>query len=240
MEAETLRKLDEMKLIGMMEKFKELFASARTREMSYEDIVATLVDSEYDRRRKSRIASLLKAARIKLPSACVEEVEFSAARNLKKDVFRELQSCTFIEKSQNILISGPTGTGKSYMACALANLACRNGHSTLYFRVSRLLEYVAAEKMLGNYLKALEKLGKVKLLILDDLGSGVMTKDQRNIFFEIIEERYLNGPVILTSQLPMDKWYEVFDDPTTADAICDRLLHNAHQINLKGESMRKK
>lgn len=240
MDAETLRKLNELKLLGMADKLKELSEGKGLRDLTPADVVAQLVDCEYARRRKNRVSALLKAAQIRIPSACVEEIEFSAARNLRKETFRELSSCDFIDNHTNVLISGACGTGKSYLACALANLACRNGYSAWYFRISRLLEYVASEKKMGNYLKVLEKLGKVKLLILDDLGSNVLTVEQRQLFFEVIEERYLRASTILGSQLPVDKWYEVFEDPTTADAICDRLFHKAVKIQLKGDSMRKK
>lgn len=240
MDKETMRKLSELKLLGMAEKYRELSDGSTLSTLPASDALAQLVDYEYDRRRKNRVSSLLKTAQIRIPAACVEDIEFSATRNLKKDALRELLSCEFIDKHATVLISGACGTGKSYLACALANLACRNGYSASYYRVSRMLEYIAAEKKMGDYLKALEKLGKVKLLILDDLGSSVMTKEQRNIFFEVIEERYLTATTVLTSQLPLDKWYEVFEDPTTADAICDRLFHRTYKIQLKGESMRKK
>jgi DNA replication protein DnaC len=240
MDKETLRKLCELKLLGMADKLKELSEGKGLRELPAADLLAQMVDCEYERRRKNRVTALLKAAQIRIPSACMEDIEYSAARNLRKDTIRELATCEYIDKHTNVLISGACGTGKSYLACALANLACRNGYSACYFRISRLLEYVAAEKKMGNYLKALEKLGKVKLLILDDLGSTVMTAEQRQLFFEVIEERYLRASTILGSQLPVEKWYEVFEDPTTADAICDRLFHKAVKIQLKGDSMRKK
>lgn len=240
MDTETLRKLNELKLLGMADKLRELSEGKGFRDLAPGDVLAQLVDCEYERRRKNRVSALLKAAQIRIPSACIEEIEFSAARNLKKETIRELSSCEFIDKHANVLISGACGTGKSYLACALANLACRNGYSAWYFRISRLLEYVAAEKKMGNYLKALEKLGKVKFLILDGLGSNVLTAEQRQIFFEVIEERYLRGSTLLSSQLPVDKRYEVFEDPTTADAICDQLFHKAVKIQLKGKSMRKK
>jgi DNA replication protein DnaC len=240
MDAETLRKLNELKLLGMADKLRELSEGKGFRELSPGDLLARLVDCEYERRKKNRVSALLKAAQIRIPTACIEDIEYSAARNLRKEAIRDLSSCEFIDKHTNVLISGACGTGKSYLACALATLACRNGYSAWYFRISRLLEYVAAEKKMGNYLKALEKLGKVRLLVLDDLGSNVLTTEQRQIFFEVIEERYLRASTILGSQLPVDKWYEVFEDPTTADAICDRLFHKAVKIHLKGDSMRKK
>lgn len=239
MRSETIRKMSEMKLTGMVESFTEMTASSPL-SLSPEEVVASLVDSEYNRRKRARVGALLKVARLKHGNACIEDIEFGGDRNLKKASFQELIGCDFIEKRQNILISGPTGTGKSYLACALANHACRNGYPSCYLRVSRFLQQQSQEKLLGNYLKALDKLGKIRLLILDDLGPDIMNKEERNIFFEAIEERHLVASTIITSQLPLDKFYEVFGDPTTADAICDRLFHQAHRLELKGGSRRKK
>ena len=171
--------------------------------------------------------------------ACVEDIDYSPARNLKKDALTDILLCDFIEHHHNVLISGATGTGKTYIACALANLACRHGYTALYYRASKFLEFMESEKAIGNYLKTLDKFAKVKLLVLDDIGPDVMNKQQRNIFLDIVEERYLLTSTIITSQLPLDQWYGVFDEPTVADAVCDRLFHNAHKILVKGDSMRK-
>jgi len=236
---ENLRKLNEMKLYGMVEKLEEISSNTKFKKYSHHELIALMVDKEYDRRKNNKVNRLLKNAKIKLPMACVEDIIFSSKRNLKKEPFRDLTSCDFIEHNQNILIAGATGVGKTFVACALANLACRNGHPTLYTRISRFLEYVKSEKILGNYLKVIEKLGKLKLLVLDDLGPDILTKEDRNIFFEIIEERHLSAATIISSQLPLDQWYAVFDDKTTADAVCDRIFHNSYKIQLGGGSMRK-
>ncbi len=229
-----------MKLFAMADTLREITHNSQSGRLSPAEQVAFMVDAEYDRRKNNRIKRLIRQAKIKLTMACVENIEYSPARNLKKDELTDLLLCNFIENHHNVLISGATGTGKTYLACALVNLACRHGHPALYYRVSKFLEVVESEKAVGNYLKTLEKLAKVKLLVLDDLGPNVMNKQQRTIILDIVEERYLLTSTIITSQLPLDQWYGVFDEPTIADAICDRLFHTAHKIMLKGDSMRKK
>ena len=236
---ETIRKLNDMKLFAMADKMREFTQNNRSGQFDSTEQLAFMVDAEYDRRKNNRIKRLLRNAKIKLAMACVENIDYSPARNLKKGELTDLLLCNFIEHHHNVLISGATGTGKTYVACALANLACRHGYTALYYRASKFLEFMELEKATGNYLKTLEKFAKVKLLVLDDLGPDVMNKQQRNIFLDIIEERYLLTSTIITSQLPLDQWYGVFDEPTIADAVCDRLFHNAHKILLKGDSMRK-
>ena len=236
----TMEKLVDMKLFAMAQKAQQLSTSPAAAALGPAEMLSFCVDAEYDKRRGARLSRLLREARIKLTSACVEEIDFKHHRNLSKDAMADIITGTALEHKANILISGPTGVGKSFIACAVANLACRKNLTTQYFRVSRFLEHMAAQKALGHYLKAIDKAGAVKLLVLDDLGPDIMAAEQRNVFLEVIEERYLNWPTIVTSQLPFEQWYDVFGDQTTADAICDRLFHNAHKIQLKGESMRKK
>ena len=240
MKEATIRKLKEMYLHTMADKYKELYESPKYSHLSPSDVLAFIVDAEYDKRKNSKITRLLRQAHIKLTTACIEDIEFSARRNLKKQNLENIVTGDYLQNHHSVLISGATGVGKTYIACALANQACREGGTTLYYRASRLIEYVMAEKAIGNYLKILEKLGKIKLLVIDDLGPDIMTKEQRNIFLEIVEERYLTASTVIASQLPFEQWYGIFDEPTTADAICDRLFHNAFKIQLKGESMRKK
>ncbi len=239
MSAETIRKLNEMRLHGMAQKLRELSQSPQPTQYSPDELLAFLVDSEYDRRKNNKIARLLREARIKLSGACMEEIIYSAVRNLRKEECKDLFSGAFIEHKQNILIHGPTGSGKTYLVSALANLACRQGLSTGYYRVTRLLELLKSERAIGNYLKTIDKIGKLKLLVLDDLGPDILAKEDRNTFFEIIDERHLLAPTVIASQLSLNQWHSLFDDPTTADAICDRIFQNAHKIQLKGDSMRK-
>ena len=229
-----------MRLYAMAEKLKEFHQSAKLNAVEPLEIITYMVDSEHDKRKHNRIVRLTKNAHIKLPSACIQDIKFSRQRNLYKEKMYDIINGNFIEHKQNALISGATGVGKTYLACALGNMACACGLSTLYFRVSRFLEYIHQEQALGNYLKCIEKIGKIKLLILDDLGPDVMTHSQRNMFMEIIEERYLTSSTIITSQLPLEQWYAVFGEESIADAICDRIFHNAYKIELGGDSMRKK
>jgi len=237
---QTLRKINEMKLFGMAEKYSELARSPKYSKLTHDELLGFIVDCEYDRRRNNKIKRLLKNARIKLATACLEDLTYSSKRNLRKEQVRNILSSNYIENHHNILIAGATGVGKTFLACAFANLACRDGYTTLYYRTSRFLEYIKAEKLIGNYLKVIEKLGKTDILVIDDLGPDVMSKEERNIFLEIIEERYLKASTVITSQLPLEQWYEVFEDKTSADAICDRIFHNSHKIQLSGVSMRNK
>ena len=236
----TLQKLTDMKLFSMAHKAEELSKSPASAKLTSHEMLSFCVDAEYDKRRAARLTRLKRDARIKHASACIEEIDFKQKRNLSKDSMADIISGSALENKANILISGPTGVGKSFIACAVANLACQKNMTTQYFRISRFLEHMAAQKALGHYLKAIDKISSVKLLVLDDLGPDVMTADQRNVFLEVIEDRYLVWPTIITSQLPMEQWYEVFGDQTTADAICDRIFHNARKIQLEGDSMRKK
>jgi DNA replication protein DnaC len=236
----TISKLNEMRLFAMTEKIRELGQNSKLSSMNPMDFLALLVDTEFDKRRNNKTSRMLRTAHIKQTMACIENIDFSAKRNLKKELLPDVLSGAFVDNKINVLINGPTGCGKSFLACALANHACRKCQTTMYYRVSRFLEMLTAEKALGNYLKIIEKIGKLKLLVLDDFGPEVMTKEQRNLFFEIVEERYLTGSTVITSQLAFEQWYEVFGEPTVADAICDRLFHNAHKIRIGGDSMRKK
>jgi DNA replication protein DnaC len=236
---QTIHKLHEMKLYAMAEVFRQGCQSSDKANLTTSELVAFMVDAEYDKRKNNRISRLLRQAKLKIPSACIEDFDYTAKRNLRKEMINDILLSDFMANHHNVLISGPTGVGKSYIACALGNMACRRNVAVLYFRVSKFLEYMTAEKAMGNYLKSIEKIGKIPIIILDDLGPDILDKKQRNIMMEIIEERYLTATTIMASQLPLDQWYSVFDEPTIADAIMDRLLHNAHKIELKGDSMRR-
>ena len=237
---QTTQKLNDMRLYEMTSKLEEFHKSTKLNTVEPLEMITYMVDAEYDKRKQNRIARLTKNARAKIPTACIQDIKFSARRNLKKENLHDVLTAQFIDHNQNVLISGATGVGKTYLACALANLACTKGLTTLYFRVSRFLEHMNQEQALGNYLKYVDKIGKIKLLVLDDLGPDVMTTSQRKMFMEIIEERYLTASTIIASQLPLEQWYSVFGEESTADAICDRIFHNAYKIQLKGDSMRKK
>lgn len=235
----TIEKLSDMKLHAMADKAAQLSAGPAASKLGPVEFLSFCVDAEYDKRRQSRLRRLQKNAKIKLSSACVEEIDYKHPRNLRKDEMADIVSGEALENKANILISGPTGVGKSFIASAVANLACCRNLRTQYYRVSRFLEHMASQKALGHYIKAIEKIGALKLLVLDDLGPDMMSTEQRNMFLEVVEERYLVWPTIVTSQLPFEQWYDVFGDQTVADAICDRLFHNARKIHLEGDSMRK-
>lgn len=236
---QTIQKLQNLKLYAMAEVFREMCMKPQNPGTDASEVVAFMVEAEYDKRKNNRITRLLRQARLKMPTACLEDLDYTAKRTLKKSMINDIVLSNFIDNRHNILISGPTGVGKSYIACALGNMAARKAIAVQYFRVSKFFEYMAAEKAMGNYLKTIEKIGKIPVLILDDLGPDVMDKKQRNIMMEVIEERYLTATTIVASQLPIEQWYSVFDEPSTADAVMDRLLHNAHKMELQGDSMRK-
>jgi DNA replication protein DnaC len=170
----------------------------------------------------------------------VEDVDLRHKRGLDKSLFMQLANCQWIKEALNTLIIGPTGVGKTYLACALAHKACQQGHSTLYFRLPRLLQELGIAKADGRYDKILKMLSKTRLLVIDDWGLKPLVKDQSHDLLEILEDRHGLRSTLVTSQLPVDHWHEIIGNPTIADAILDRLIHNAYRINLKGESMRKK
>lgn len=240
MNEQTLERLYALRLSSMADKLKEMSQDPKFSTLPLSDTLAMLVDAEYDSRSSKRITTLLKKARLKYGAACLEDLRYEPSRNLRKETIRELRSCRFLSEANNVLVSGATGTGKSYLACALGNLACRNGYRVGYFRISVFLDAMMAERALGTYAKALEKLRKIKLLILDDLSADVLKAEERKILFDVIEERYLQGSVIVTSAVPVTQWHEVIGEASAAEGICDRLFHHCHRIDLKGASMRKK
>lgn len=236
----TLEKMRSMRLPSMADRLAELDANPKNLEMPWRDVVAMLVDAEHETRSTKRLQSLLRSARLKHTKACIEDIDYRPERGLKKDVIRELATSRFITDASNILITGPTGTGKSWLACALASHACRKGFRTGYWRMSIFLDWLANEKNLGGYPKAIEKLRKLKLLVLDDLGAEILGKVHRSILFDVVEERSLVGSTVITSQVPISKWADVIGESGAAEAICDRLLEKCFQIPLKGASMRRK
>jgi len=234
----TMAKLHFMRLYGMAKGFAERIVSTRNAELSHEEFFGLLVDDEKNYRDNAKLARLLTQARLRQPAA-LEDVDFKHPRGLDKQIWMELSRGNWLSNRQNILITGPTGVGKSFLACALGNQACRTGCSTAYFRFSRLQEALLAAKGDGSLIKFLGRLAKTSLLILDDFALTPLSSQEAKDLLEILEDRYAAGSTVLTSQLPTKQWHQVLGEPTIADAICDRLFHNAFKVELKGDSMRK-
>ena len=238
-QSETIRKMNEMKLFGMARSLEQRERSADRANLTCEEFLGLLIDDECLHRKNNRLTRLLQNAKFKIPQACFEEIDYQHSRGLVKSEIIRLQSAEWITSSRNVLITGPTGIGKSYLGCALGQWACRQDHSTVYQRWSRLLGDLYAARGEGGYLKHLEKLARAKVLIIDDFGLHALNDQERKDFLEIIEDRYMSGSTVITSQLPIKDWHEHIGDPTIADAILDRLLHGAYKVELDGPSMRK-
>jgi DNA replication protein DnaC len=236
---QTFDKLYGLKLFGMAEGFKEQIQQPALRDLSFEERFGLLVDRQWTFKEDCRLQRLLKEAKLKL-NACAEDIDYKHPRNIDKSMMMNLLSCHWIQKYQNVIISGPTGVGKTFLACALAQKACRQGYRVFYIRLSKLLYHLALSKADGSYPKTMRKLLKTQLLVLDDFGLAPLSDPERRDLLEVIEDRHGTSATLLTSQLPIENWHEHIGDPTIADAILDRLIHNAHCINLKGGSMRKK
>ena len=231
-------KLLNLRLYGMAKSVEEQNAEFYS-GLSFEDRLNLLLDKEIAFRQDKQLRILLSKAKLKYNNACTEEIDFKAGRGLSKSQMLELSSNDWIKKNRNIIITGPTGTGKTYLACALGNSACRGGVSSLYIRLPRLLSEMKISRADGSYLKLLNKLSKVRLLVIDDWGINLLDEMQRRDLLEIFEDRHQLRSTIITAQVPVGKWHEVIGEPTIADAILDRIVHNAYQIKLTGESMRK-
>jgi DNA replication protein DnaC len=235
----TSEKLHSLRLLGMVKALDEQRRMPEIQDLSFEERLGLLVDREVTERDNRRLSSRLRKAKLRLEAA-VEDIAYRPARGLDKSLMLALSSCRWIDEHLNILITGKTGVGKSYIACALAQKACREGHSALYFRLPRLLQELALARADGRYGKLLATLAKTDVVVLDDFGLGPLTDEQRRDLLEMFDDRHGNRSTIVTSQLPVKNWHEALGDPTLADAILDRLVHNAHRIPLEGESMRKK
>lgn len=236
---QTLEKLHIMKLIGMAEAFQEQSAQPDMDRLSFEERFGLIVDRQWTWKEDCRMQRYLKNAKLKL-NACVEDMDYKAARGIDQSVMMKLIACDWIRKHQNILITGPTGAGKTFIACALANKACREGYRSFYIRSPKFSYQMSLARGDGSYGSIINKLSRAHVLVIDDLGLAPMTDTERRDLLEVIEERHGHASTIVVSQLPMDHWHEQIGDPTIADAILDRLIHNAHKINLKGGSLRKK
>jgi len=234
----TLDKLHELRFTGMAKALTEQMALPGIEDLSFEERLGLLIDREATEREDRRLQTRLRQAKLK-QNACIEDIDFKQSRGLDKSLVLDLAQCQWIKRHLNLLITGPTGVGKTWVACALAQKACREGFTSLYLRLPRLLQELPIAKGDGTYTRLLARLAKVDVLILDDWGLSKLIAEQRRDLLEILEDRHDTRSTIVTSQLPLDQWHHIIGDPTLADAILDRLVHNAYKINLKGESMRK-
>jgi DNA replication protein DnaC len=235
----TMEKLYEMRLSAMAEAWAAQQKDATIGALSFDERMALLVEAEHMARDNRRLKRLLKDAELRIPSACMEDVKATPARGLEKAMVRQLGSCAWIGEHLNVLITGATGVGKSYLASALGQAACRKGLRVMSRRMPRLFDELALARVDGSYAHVLSRLAKAELLILDDLGLGTPTESQRNDLLEVLEDRYGRASTVVTSQLEQKKWHEWIGEPTTADAILDRLVHNAYKLDLVGTSGRK-
>lgn len=234
----TLDLLNALGLHGMACGFKQLAAQPESRSLDHAEWLALLLEQEATLRRQKKFESRARAAKLR-QTASVEDVDYRAARGLDRALFLKLASCDWVRARHNLLLTGPCGVGKSWLACALGQKACRDDLSVAYHRVPRLFTALAMARADGRYTRVLRQIARVDLLILDDWGPEILSADQRRDLLEIVEDRHGTKSIIVTSQIPVDRWYEVIGDPTIADAILDRLVHNAYRIELAGDSLRK-
>ncbi|MCK7553434.1 IS21-like element helper ATPase IstB [Marinobacter goseongensis] len=235
----TLDKLHALKLTGMAAALADQSATPDITELSFEERLGLLVDREMTERENRRMTSRLRRAKLR-HTAILEDIDYRNPRGLDKGLIQSLSACQWVKEHLNVLITGPTGVGKTWLACALAHKACREGYTAHYVRLTRLLRELTIAKGDGQYPKLLSNLAKVDVLILDDWGLVKLSAENRRDLLEVLEDRHGRRSTIATSQLPIEEWHGVIGDATLADAILDRLVHNAYKINLRGESMRKR
>lgn len=238
--APTLEKLQSLRFDGMAAAWSEQqHKHGDLASLSFDERFGLLVDAEWLHRQNKRLSRYLAEAKLRLSQACVEDIDYSARRQLDKAQIRSLATCRWIEEHHNVIVTGATGVGKTFIACALAQQACRKGYRALYRRAPRLFDELALAQADGSYARLLARIARTDVFVLDDLGLVPIREPERRHLLEIMDDRHGSRSTIVTSQLPVEKWHDYIGDPTIADAVCDRLLHNAHRLALKGPSRRK-
>jgi DNA replication protein DnaC len=235
---ETITKMRQMRLLGMAKAFQLTMESGKNERFTPDEMVSHLIESEWDERYNRKLDRSLKAARFRYRSS-VEQIDFSENRVNKNQVLR-LAECDFIKRSENIIITGSTGIGKSFLASAIGHQACSTGYRVLYHHNTKLFAKLKLAKADGSYIKELAKIERQHLLIIDDFGLQPLDAPSRSALMEVIEDRHGKSSTIFTSQVPVSKWYDIIGEQTIADAVLDRIVHDAHRIEMKGESLRKK
>jgi DNA replication protein DnaC len=235
----TMQKLEEMRLSGFARIYRQLQETGMNKDFTIDEIIAHLVQAEWDERYNRRLEKLVAKAKFRYQTT-MEHVDYIAKRNLDKVLLLRLSSCEWINRKQNVIISGSTGLGKSFLASALGHQACQQGFKVYYRNCSKLFDELKIAKADGSYIKEINRIEKLDLLILDDFGLKPLENNHRLVLLELLEDRHGKRSTIITSQLPVKSWYEVIGEPTIADAILDRLVHSSHRIDLDGDSLREK
>jgi len=235
---QTLDKMNAMKLLGMTEALQQQLGSGEYLRLSFEERLGLLIDSEWTAREQRKLTRRLQVAKLRY-LASLEDVDFKHPRGLDRSQVLSLGNCTWIKNHHNLLITGPTGIGKSYLVCAFVERACRGGHNATYLRLPRLLQQLAVARGDGSYSRILARLARLELLAIDDWLLAPLRDTERRDLIEVIEDRSERASTLIASQLPANDWHAAIGDPNLADSLCDRLLHNAHRLELKGPSLRR-